>query len=49
MLELLLSHWASYLFLAWIAVILAVVLWPKKKSDSPAQTIHKKPKRMVRE
>ncbi len=32
MLELLLSHWATYLFLAWFAVILVVNLWPRKKS-----------------
>jgi hypothetical protein len=34
MLELLLSHWASYLFMAWFAVVLVVNLWPRKKRFS---------------
>jgi hypothetical protein len=49
MLELILSHWASYLFLAWIAVVAVAILWSMKKGDSPAQTVHKRPKRVVRE
>ena len=48
MLELLLSHWVSYLFLAWVAVILVVNLWPTKKSESQAETVHRRPKGMAR-
>jgi hypothetical protein len=35
MFQIILSHWATYLFLAWALVILVANLWPRKKVDSP--------------
>jgi hypothetical protein len=35
MIEIILSHWATYLLLAWVAVIVIVNLWPRKKPAPP--------------
>jgi hypothetical protein len=34
MLEIFLSHWATYFFLFWVIVIAAGNLWPRKRADS---------------
>ena len=35
MFQIILSHWATYLFLAWALVIVVANLWPRKKAVSP--------------
>jgi hypothetical protein len=37
MFQIILSHWATYLFLAWALVIVVANLWPRKKAESPPQ------------
>ena len=31
MIEIILSHWATYLLLAWVAVIVVANVWPRRK------------------
>ena len=34
MMEILLNRWATYLFLAWVAVCVIGNLWPRKRTDT---------------
>jgi hypothetical protein len=36
MIELILSHWATYLFLVWVAFLLVGNLWATRKTGPPA-------------
>jgi hypothetical protein len=35
MIEVILFHWTTYLFLAWLALIAVVNLWPRKTPGNP--------------
>jgi hypothetical protein len=35
MIEVILFHWTTYLFLAWLALIAVVNLWPRKPPGNP--------------
>jgi len=49
MLAVLLSHWAVYLLLGWLAEAVVVNLWPTKKKDGQGDTVRREPKRALKE
>jgi hypothetical protein len=45
MFEILLSTWTTYLFLAWLAIVVVANLWPRKKNDIPPKAARPAQKR----
>jgi hypothetical protein len=37
MIQIILSHWATYMYLAWVLVIVVANLWLRRNADSPSQ------------
>ena len=38
MIDIILSHWATYLLLTWVAVIVVANIWPRKKLAGSAES-----------
>ncbi len=45
MIEIILSHWATYLLLGWIALIVVANLWPRKRPANRPITAQFSPRR----
>jgi hypothetical protein len=48
MIEIILSHWATYLLLFWLAVIAIANLWPSRKPAGASKPVRFSPRRAER-
>jgi hypothetical protein len=48
MIDIILSHWATYLLLAWLALIIVANLWPRQKPGNSAKAVQISARRVER-